>query len=507
MRFANSGYDLLELETMSHPMQRLQSLMHDYASLVKQPVTSDELGNRGSELQAIGNTTKALEYFEKAIVADPSSGRAHFNRAQLLTQQSNQEEALRGYQMAEILGLSFPDLDHNIAMTLYWLYRPDEALEYCERALAKAPQALRSIMLNTRCLILMDLARPEEALLAAEESVRLSPDFHMARLNRALANLTLGKWRAGWQDYEVRWHGAHEAQTGAYARPQIPLPQWQGQAIPQGQGLFVYTEQGLGDTLQFVRYLIAARPRFSRITLACPDSTQRLLKHSLSGFDLEFQTLESVRLDGCQWQCPLLSLPYALLDFCSEPYSCGPYIKAEDALIETWKAKLASLDQRRVKAGLCWAGSSTLRRDAQRSIAFERIRPLLDRTDIQWVSLQKSDDKAAQYRGSHPNLVDWSEGFTDLSQTAALIDQLDLVICVDTSIAHLAAAMGKQVWLLSRFEGEWRWLHKCETSPWYPSLRIFRQHKLLEWVEVIARIGKQLDALAQARASHLLINA
>lgn len=472
--------------------------MRDYASLVKKPVTSDELSSRGCELQAIGNTAKAMAYFEEAIVADPASARAHFNRAQLLARQSAHEEALPAYRMAAMLGLNLPDLDHNIAMSLYWLYRPQQALQYCDRALRTAAKESRAIMLNSRCLILMDLDRPDEALLAAKEAVELSPDFHMARLNRALAHLTLGKWHEGWEDYEARWHGAHEAQQGVYTRPPIPLPQWQGQTVPAGQGIFVYTEQGLGDTLQFVRYLKVVKQRFSHVTFACPDAIFTLLQHSFSDLEIRFQTLEKVHFDLCHWQCPLLSLPFALRETHPEPFECGPYIRAQAQHLPRWAEKLRALPANKLKVGLCWAGSPTLRRDAQRSIAFEHLQPLLERTDMVWISLQKSDDKAAQYRGSHPNLLDWSEGFTDLSQTAALIEQLDLVICVDTSVAHLAAAMGKPVWLLCRFEGEWRWLHQRNDSPWYASLRLFRQSTHLQWTDVMARVGVALDHLQPA---------
>jgi tetratricopeptide (TPR) repeat protein len=484
---------------MTQTLQQLQILMKDYAPLVKNPITCDELGNRGCELQAVGSMSQALAYFEKAILADPASGRAYFNRSQLLSNLSRHDEALSGYQMAALLGLDFVDLDHNTSMALYWLYRPQEALEHCDRALARAPIESRAIMLNSRCLILMDLARPEEALHAADEAVRLSPGFHMARLNRALANLTLGRWREGWEDYEVRWHGAHEAQTGVFTRPQIPLPQWQGQATPKGQGLFVYTEQGLGDTIQFVRYVIAARQHFTRLTLACPESALPLLRHSLSGLDIELQPLERVKIDGCQWQCPLLSMPYAMRDLLPEPYENGPYIRAQEHHVADWQKRLATLPANKPKVGLCWAGSATLRRDPQRSIAFNVIRPLLERTDVSWISLQKSDDKANHFRGTHPHLIDWSQDFTDLAQTAALISQLDLVICVDTSISHLSAAMGKTVWLLSRFEGEWRWMHKREDSPWYPTLRIFRQEKHLQWAGMMKRIEKELDTLSNSQ--------
>jgi tetratricopeptide (TPR) repeat protein len=481
-------------------MQQLNALMQDYAPLVKAPVTSAELSDRGVRLQAIGNHDKAMEYFEKAILADPASGLAHFNRAQLLSHQSRHEEALCAYQMAEMLGLRLADLDHNMSMALYWLYQPQEALVYCERALKAATPQTRAMILNSKCLILMDLARPAEAFEAANEAVHLSPGFHLARLNRALAGLTVGKWREGWEDYEVRWHGAHEAQNGTFVRPPIPLPQWQGQKIPPGNGLFVFTEQGLGDTFQFVRYVIAARKRFSQLTLACPAPARQLLEHSLGDAGITFQPLDSVRLEGCHWQCPMLSLPFALRDELPEPYECGPYIMAEKSLTDAWASRLEGLPQHKLNVGLCWAGSSTLRRDAQRSIAFAQISPLLEHADVNWISLQKSDDKAGQYRGTHTNLVDWSEGFTDLSQTAALISLLDLVICVDTSIAHLSAAMGKPVWLLSRFEGEWRWLHNRDDSPWYPTMRLFRQRRLLDWAEVIGRVGKELSAFKPERA-------
>jgi hypothetical protein len=190
-----------------------------------------------------------------------------------------------------------------------------------------------------------------------------------------------------------------------------------------------------------------------------------------------------------QWHCPLMSLPKAFQTTVDHVPATVPYLTPNPALVKKWQTRLAGVADQCLTVGLCWAGAKGLKEDAKRSMTLTRLAPLLEARGITFVSLQKSD--AASQLEQTPevaNLRDWTGELHDFSDTAALISQLDLVISVDTAIAHLAGALGKPVWLLNRFQSEWRWLRDREDSPWYPSLRLFTQTTAGDWSEVITRV-------------------
>jgi hypothetical protein len=273
-------------------------------------------------------------------------------------------------------------------------------------------------------------------------------------------------------------------------RPDCHLPHWIGQPIQPGDALLVFAEQGFGDTLMFCRYLLLTAGHFSRVSLVCPPSLTGLLKHSLGP---TVEVLDSVvaHHSPWQWHTSLMSLPLAFQTRVNSVPNRVPYLKAAPEKAARWGEILRQrISQKVFKVGVAWAGAPGLAMDAKRSMALELLAPLFAMQGVRWVSLQKS----------HPSstaLLDLTTEFTDFDETAALVSHLDLVIAVDTAVVHLAGALGKPVWLLNRFETEWRWLLDRTDSPWYPTLRIFRQKQPDVWTDVIVEVQRALVQFQQ----------
>jgi hypothetical protein len=259
-------------------------------------------------------------------------------------------------------------------------------------------------------------------------------------------------------------------------------PRWQGEGLA-GKTILVHAEQGFGDTLQFARFVAmlqqARKPE--RLIFECQPELKRLLE-KLDGVSM-IVAGNVDRLPPFDVHIPLLSLPL-MFDVRLEALPAGlPYVFAPDALQDKWKDRLAG--EKRKKVGMAWAGRPTHPNDLRRSVSFNSLAPLLALENFCWISLQK--DSVAT-RADQSCVLDWSDEITDFADTAGLISQLDLVISVDTAVAHLAGAMGKPVWLLNSFESEWRWMQDRTDSAWYPSMRIFRQTESGNWNSVIREV-------------------
>jgi hypothetical protein len=267
-------------------------------------------------------------------------------------------------------------------------------------------------------------------------------------------------------------------------------PLWLGQAAPAGTRLLLHAEQGLGDTIQFCRYATLAASRGLRVTLQVPRPLVRLLR-TLDGVDQVIA--EDEALPAFDLHCPLLSLPLALGTTLATVPAAPAYLRADAALAEGWRDRLAAFPP--IRVGLVWAGkprhdvlSSLVAIERRRSLAAERLAPLLVVPGVRFFSLQSGGPAAP----AAFSLTDFMPEMTDFADTAALIANLDLVISVDTAAAHLAAALGKPVWLLDRFDSCWRWLTGRRDSPWYPSLRLYHQPAAGDWDSVLAEVVADL---------------
>jgi len=345
----------------------------------------------------------------------------------------------------------------------------------------------------------------EEALWAHQTAVERDPTHTGARYNLALTQLRLGDWESGWPGYEARWRFRE-----VHRSPRVfSQPRWVGEPL-EGRRVLLHAEQGLGDTIQFCRYatLVAARGGTAILQVQAP--VERLMRSLpvVRAGEVEIAVL-SARLPEFDLECPLLSLPAVFGTMVETVPWPGAYLGADPALAfkkrwQTPRARLSAnsnqcLAQRPLRVGLAWAGNPRYKADGQRSMQLKTLLPLLRMPGINWISLQKGE-AAEQLAGLAGNVFVWdaSSADSDLAETAALVATLDLVVTTDTCIAHLAGAMAKPVWILLPHLSDWRWMQQIETTPWYPTVRLFRQRSPGDWAGVLQRVIGELSDLRNA---------
>jgi tetratricopeptide (TPR) repeat protein len=386
----------------------------------------------------------------------------------------------------------------NRGAALCRLGRVDEALQDFTKAIALEPQ--NGVFRFNRGATFLDQGRYAEALEELGAAMALSPGLPNARLSAAFAHLATGSFERGWQLYQSRREVSHNA------RPAMDGPPlWLGDAPLDGRTILLRAEQGFGDTVQFCRYAAQIKAAGARVILRVPRSLLGLM-HTLCGVDV--LSSEDEPLPEADLQCLLMSLPLAL--GLSKPYSGGSaYLSADPHKVRAWRRRLG--DAGTVRVGLVWASGK--RSDPEldwvgrsRDVPFEQLRRLKG-LDVQFVSLQKGEAAEKELRQAcstgwdGPAIFDVTEELVDFSDTAALIEALDLVISVDTATAHTAGALGKPVWLLNRHGGCWRWGVSGEDSAWYPTMKIYRQTRFGQWEDVLDRVRADVEALAQAGRS------
>lgn len=326
-----------------------------------------------------------------------------------------------------------------------------------------------------------------EAMAAHDHAVSIDPDAAEMRFSRATALLEAGEFVQGWDDYEARWRRT-EGRPRGFGDP------WRGEDIA-GRTILLYAEQGLGDTLQFVRYAPMVARRGARIVLEVQAPLVRLVQQS---YRFAQVVARGDPLPAFDVNCPLLSLPRAFETRVETIPAQVPYLHADPRAVATWKAKLPD---RGLRVGLVWAGSPHADNarshliDRRRSVHPDHLAPLGDIAGLHWISLQKdqpNEPPALKLLNPMPEMNDFAD-------TAAVVANLDLIISVDTSVAHLAGALGRPVWLLSRYDGCWRWLRDRNDSPWYPGMRIYRQEQPHDWAPVIERIRSDLTDLSDVQ--------
>jgi tetratricopeptide (TPR) repeat protein len=479
------------------------------------PKVADYHRDLGAVLTVLGRPGDAIEAFRRAIALNPRDAKSHSGLADVLQRTDQFGEAIAENRRALALEPTSPALHSNLGVALAAAGQLDEAIASFEKAIqlrqdfagayvnlgsalrekdqpdaaiAATQQALRIApdlagAWNTLGVALGDKTQFQEAVSAFRRAIELAPGYGGAHLNLAMFHLLLGDFEAGWREHEWRWAANN------IPRP-FAQPQWDGPDL-QGQSIVLYGEQGLGDIIQFVRYVPLVAARGGRVTLISPMPLVGLLGH-LPGLD------QLIRLDEPRprfdQQCPLMSLPLIFWHEAKSLAGSAPYLKADAARTEFWAELLAR--EKRLKIGLAWAGSPKHKNDRRRSIPLSDFAPLAKLNGVVFYSLQKGP---AVLQSPPPGLpwVDETARLTDMSDTAALIQNLDLVICVDTAVAHLAGAMGKPVWMLLPFIPDWRWMWKREDSPWYPTMRLFRQPSAGDWAGVLEMVTRELNKTEQ----------
>jgi hypothetical protein len=366
----------------------------------------------------------------------------------------------------------------NRGAALRRLNRIAEALADYERAARSAPNSAR-VFLN-RGVALAALNRHAEAIVSYNRAVALDPSEHSARFHRALSRLVTGDFQYGWDDWESRWGSGTQGDP-----PTGREPVWSGKEAIEGKTLLVQAEQGLGDAIQFSRYASLLAKRGARVIL----EAQPVLKDLLAQVPGVERVVVPGELVGADLRCPLMSLPRLLETRLESIPAAIPYLAAPTEHVERWRDRLPPRTGARI--GIAWSGRPTLLNDRNRTIPLAALAPLR-RTGATLVSLQaeiRIGDRAALQSGGP--IVHFGAELADFRDTAALVELVDRVITVDTSAAHLAGAMGKPVWLLLPFSPDWRWLLGRDASPWYPTMRIFRQPRIGDWESVIEKVARE----------------
>ena len=414
-----------------------------------EPANTELLNLRGVALLELGRASEALESFEHTLAIDPD--------------------------LVDALG--------NYGNALIKLNRPAEALDVYDRALTIVPA--NAELLTNRAIALRKLDRPHEALMSVSRALVSKPDFAQARFVDSLVRLTLGDFRAGWRGYETRWLGRNLSSQ----RRNFLVPLWLGEGSLEGKTILLHAEQGFGDTIQFVRYAPLVAERGARVVLEVQRELVRLLS-GMTGIDAVIGRGET--LPPFDLHCPLISLPLA---FATElPTIPAPiaHINVADDDVRLWHELLP---RRRPRVGIVWSGDRSHDNDVNRSIGLKTLAPLFDVTDVDFVSLQhQMRDEDRDILRDFPNLFRVERSFRDFADTAAVVSSLDLVISVDSAVAHLAGTIGKDLFLLLPFGADFRWLRERQDSPWYPTAKLFRQPKFGDWQSVTEIVSEELRA-------------
>jgi tetratricopeptide (TPR) repeat protein len=471
----NRGIALVEL---NRPAEALES--YERAIEVKRDF-AEAYNNRGIALFHLGRHAEALASYERAVALKPHYASAYNNLGNVLADLERRLEALDSFDRAIAIRPDYAEAYNNRGLVLSDLEHHTSALATFERAIALKSDYAEAYY--NRGNALRDLHRHRDAVDSYRRAIALKPDYASAHWNLADCYLLLGDFALGWNEYEWRWKLERRENSARH----FQQPLWLGAEPLQGRTVLLYSELGLGDTLLFCRYAKEVAALGAKVVLEVQPPLLRLLA------DLEGATEilpTGAPLPAFDYHCPLMSLPLAFkTDLTNIPASV-PYLRSGPARVAAWQAKLGKKTKPRV--GLVWSGSMALRND-KRSMVLTQMLPLA-RDWAEWVSLQKDVSEAdAALLALHPEIRHVGGELSDFADTAALVELMDVVVTVDTSVANLAGAMGKEVWVLLPFNPhDWRWMLDREDSAWYPTARLFRQPEADDWASVVRRVDTDL---------------
>ena len=449
---------------------------------------------RGNMLSRLGRFEESLASYDRTIALNPNDAAAHNNRGIALYYLGRMNDALASFGQVIALKPS-ADAYNNYANILRDLGRFDEALFNYEQAITLDPSHVNAHI--NRSNTLREVGRPEEALDSIDQIIKLDPHHALANFNKACLKLLMGDYEEGFLLYEWRWQSGQIGNARNFIQPL-----WLGYQPISGKTLLIHAEQGLGDTIQFCRYAPMAVALGAKVILEVPKPLVSLLS-TLKG---DIEVVEQGKpLPDFDLHCPMMSLPLAFRTTVQSIPADIPYLFADTEKKAYWAQKLG--EKTKLRVGLVWSGGfrpnqpDTWSVNQRRNIPLSKLAEILT-PDIAFYSLQKGEDAAAQLKALNASfqgrfeVIDYTDEFGVFSDTAAFVDNLDLVIAVDTSTAHLAGALGKRVWLLNRYDTDWRWFTKGFDSPWYPTLTVFRQAQMGDWSSAIFDVEKWLRDIA-----------
>jgi tetratricopeptide (TPR) repeat protein len=437
-------------------------------------------------LSSLAFQEEALVSFDKAVRIKPDFAVAHFNRGTLLTVLERHSEALHCFDLAISMCEDFVEAHYNRGNVLVQLFREEEALlSYATAVSLRDSFAEGHYNLGNALSV---LGKPRDALRSLERAIALRPGFVEANYNAGLCYLQTGAFSSGWPLYEWRWQTPAQVSS----KRDFSQPQWSLDDNALGRTLLVHAEQGFGDTIQFCRYVSLVADRGWSVIVEVPASLRSLLE-SLDGPAQIVARGDA--LPPFDMQIPMLSLPWAFRTEIHTIPSKVPYLKADHVRVEHWKRVLGNKTAS-IRIGLVWSGRTASRNERKRAIPLQLLTTAFSTVDVELVSLQKDVPVEDLHVLNHDKRVrGFRDSLKDFSETAALISNLDLVVSIDTAVAHLAGALGKPLWIVLPYAADWRWLLDRSDSPWYPSARLFRQLRQGDWANVIEELRCEIAEL------------
>jgi Flp pilus assembly protein TadD len=456
-------------------------------TIILNPSLPEAHSNLGNALKDKGQFDEAIAAYRQAIALSPGYAEAHSNLGVVLKDKGQLDEAITAYRRAITLRPGYAEAHSNLGNALRDKGQLDDAITACQQAIALNPNLpeAHSNLGNA----LRDKGQLDDAIAAYRHAVALRPDYAEARMALGMVFLLCGDFSQGWREFE--WRLKLNNQQAAAER--FAQPRWDGSELT-GRTILIHADEGFGDTLQFIRYAKVIVDGGGKIILESQPQLSQLLQQSFGNC---LCVVRGQTLGPFDVHCPVASLPLAFGTTLDNIPHQVPYLHADPQEIGKWSERIsASTDG--LKVGLVWAGNKNHKNDHNRSIALSVLAPLAQVPGVRFFSLQ-TGEPALQTKAALPGfrIIDWTDELQDFHQTSALIQNLDLVISVDTAVAHLAGAMGKSVWTLLPYSPDWRWLLEREDSPWYPTMRLFRQSEVGDWQGVIERAA---DALSQLSA-------
>jgi tetratricopeptide (TPR) repeat protein len=476
------GYVLTDLQ---RPADALVAFQH---VLKLDPHHWDAAYRCGFLLNKMERPAEALSYFDLNDRLTPNQAAIPQMRSIVLHKLKRFEEALAESRRAHALDPENADTCNNIGGVLQRLRRDDEALSWFDKALALRPHYLAAF--SNKAASLQQFHQFDEAAAIYHHIKTIDPTYAMADWDLSLLEMRAGNFEAGWAGREARWR-AHNV-----LYPKFSQPMWLGAESIEGKTILICADEGLGDSIQFARYVPMVAARGARVILVVDDAAYPLLS-ALPGVSESFRKSAGT-YTAFDMHCPMSSLPLAFGTRLDTIPSTTPYLPSPShSLVQAWEDRLGPRTGLRV--GLVWSGIATHTNDHNRSSSLRTLSRLLD-VDATFVSLQKDPrpEDAAVLR-ARSDIIDLTADLTDFTETAALVSCLDLVITVDTSVAHLAGALGRPTWILLPYTPDYRWLLDRDDSPWYPSVRLFRQTETREYETVLDRVRTELMKLISVR--------
>jgi tetratricopeptide (TPR) repeat protein len=465
------------LGTALHDLGRHQEAIACYHKVLeRRPAAVETLDNLAAALRAQDKLDEAQACYERALALRPNRVESLIGLGVVLRDRGLPAEAVARYEQALALTPDHPEAHNNLGVALVELGRPREAVLHYEQVLAQGPE--RAETHNNLGIALERQRRHAEALTCYGRALALKPDYPEAHFNRAHALLQTGEFQEGWEEYEWRFAVAH------YDRG-FDRPLWSGERL-DGKTILIHAEQGSGDTLQFVRYLPAVKERGATVVLEVPKPLLRLAR-TVAGVSEVIAAGDPLPPFDCH--CSLLSLPRVFKTNLATIPDTLPYLGVPADVAAIWTERIGAAPG--LRAGLVWAGTTV------GTIDLRLLQPLFEVADVSWFSLQVGDHRGDASLLEGGKIVDLSPWLADFAETAAAVSRLDLVISVDTSVAHLAGALGRPIWLLLPYTSEWRWLLEREDSPWYPTARLFRQRNPGDWPGVAREVAAALAQTAR----------